>query len=206
MSTRVTTAAVMAFGLSVLPTALSRASDAPLSVTVSFAESSQSHAAIPPVTAVGLRHAGATDATEPAATDVLVLFDTSASQAGPFRAQAEEVLHGILAQGRAGDRFCLAAVDVNCSPLADGFVDLSADAIQEALLALSERTPLGATDMAGAVAQAVDLFGNHLGRGRSSMLAMDPESPASNRRFCVMSPICFAPGRPLFRRSASGRR
>jgi len=158
MSTRVTTAAVIAFGLSILPAAKSMAADAPLSVTVSFAESSQSQAAILPVTAVGLRHIGATDETEPAATDVLVLFDTSASQAGAFRAQAEEVLHGILAQGRAGDRFCLAAVDVSCSPLADGFVDLSADAIHEALLALSERTPLGATDMAGAVAQAVDLF------------------------------------------------
>ena len=158
MSTRVTTAAVMAFLLGSLPTAVIMATVPQPAVSVSFAESSCSHAAIPPVTAVGLRHGGAAAATEPAATDVLILFDTSASQAGPFRAQGEEVLHGILAHGRAGDRFCLAAVDVTCSPLADGFVDLTADAMQEALLGLSERTPLGATDMAGAVAKAVALF------------------------------------------------
>lgn len=158
MSTHVMKAAAVAFLTGILPAATLMAEEGRPQITISFIESSRSQDSIPPVTAVGLRPEVPTGAAEPAATDVLLLFDTSASQAGPFRIQAEEVLRGILAHGRAGDRFSLAAVDVTCTPLAEGFIELSADAMQEALLALSERTPLGTTDMAGAVTQAAALF------------------------------------------------
>ena len=79
MSIRVMTAAVIAFLTGIVPAAMAIATDPEPPVCVSFVESSRSHASTPPVTAIGLRHAGLADAIEPAATDVLVLFDTSAS-------------------------------------------------------------------------------------------------------------------------------
>jgi len=158
MSTRAFIIAAIPFLAAFLPGALVMAADMPSPVTVSFVESAQSHDDIPPVTAVGLRYGLETGGTKPAASDVVLLFDTSASQVGPFRAHGEEVLHGVLAQGRLGDRYALAAVDVTLSPLTEGFVELADNAAQEALLALSERTPLGMTDMAGVLAQAAEFF------------------------------------------------
>ena len=159
MSTRVTTAKAMAFLAGILPVTTTVAmNDAPAPVTISFVESARSNESAPPVTAVGLRHSGGGEDAKPAPTDVLLLIDTSASQAGPFRTQSEEVLHGILEQARSDDRFRLAAVDLICTPLADRFAHTGDDAMQEALLGLSERTPLGATDLAGAAAQAAHLF------------------------------------------------
>jgi tetratricopeptide (TPR) repeat protein len=128
-------------------------------IAVSFVESSQSQESIPPVTAVGLRRATAADGGEPAAADVLILVDTSASQSGTFRTRAEEAVHGILEHARHTDRFFLAAVDVDCVPLSEDFAAADSDDVRQALLALGERTPLGDTDIGVVVGNASQMFG-----------------------------------------------
>ena len=72
---------------------------APANVGVSFVETFQRGEAYTPVTAVGLKPTASPQAA--AATDVLVLVDTSASQAGAFRTSATEALRGLLARSAA---------------------------------------------------------------------------------------------------------
>ena len=55
-------------------------------------------------------------------SQILVLFDTSASQAGEFREKALQALGECLANLAANDRVKLLAVDLQAIPLTDGFV------------------------------------------------------------------------------------
>ena len=87
-------------------------------------------------------------APTPGARDIVVLFNTSASQTGDYRAKAIEALKGFLAGLAAGDRVRLVAVDLNAIPLTKTFVAPNGKEMAEALAALDARVPLGATDMA----------------------------------------------------------
>ena len=125
-------------------------------VTVSFAESFAGSDFAPPVVAIGLRAAAP---REPAgAVDVVVLVDTSASQIGTQRDRASEALNGILEKARASDRFRIAAVDVDCAPLSEGFAAAGSPATRDAVKALAARTPLGSTDIVTVLDAAADLF------------------------------------------------
>ena len=149
-------ASCMAF-LPSSPSAAPQAAEPP--VAVSFVESVQRDEATPAVTAFGLRKmppAGNADPSTP--TDVVVLFDTSASQTGEFRSRANEALNGLLEKARRNDRFQLTAVDVDCVPLAEGFAAAAADQTRASLLSLDARTPLGSTDMIGVLDSAIELF------------------------------------------------
>src|SRR5207302_8492598 len=61
-------------------------------------------------------------ATASDAHDMIVLFDTSASQAGVYRDKALEALSGFLGSLGPKDRVQLVAVDLNAIPLTEGFV------------------------------------------------------------------------------------
>jgi len=125
-------------------------------VTVSFAESFAGSDFAPPVVAIGLR---AATPREPAgAVDVVVLVDTSASQIGTQRERTSEALGGILEKARASDRFWIAAVDVDCAPLGEGFAAAGSPATRDAVKALAARTPLGSTDIVTVLDAAADLF------------------------------------------------
>ena len=87
-------------------------------ITTTFAESWAANDGGRRVTAVGLR-APASPAPERAA--VLVLVDTSASQAGPARIGSLEALAVVLKALRPDDAVALAAVDVSCVPLTPTF-------------------------------------------------------------------------------------
>ena len=128
----------------------------PAGVGVSFVETFQRGEAYTPVTAVGLKPTASPRAA--AATDVLVLVDTSASQAGAFRTAATEALRGLLETARSTDRFLLAAVDVNCLPLQDRFEPAASPALATALTTLSHRAPLGSTDIVTVLDAAAELF------------------------------------------------
>ncbi len=67
------------------------------------------------------------------ASDVVVLFDTSASQAGQYRADALASLKSLLAGLKAEDRVQLIAVDVNTVPMTEGFVKPAGEEIAAAL-------------------------------------------------------------------------
>ena len=94
-----------------------------------------------------------------AARDIVVLFNTSASQTGEYRAKAIDALKGFLAGLNAGDRVRLVAVDLNAIPLSKTFVAPNSKEMAAALAALDARVPLGATDMAKAVEAVVDSYG-----------------------------------------------
>ena len=87
--------------------------------------------------------------------DIVVLFNTSASQTGEYRDKAIETLKGFLAGLAAGDRVRLVAVDLNAIPLTKTFVAPNSKEMADALAALDARVPLGATDMAKAIGAVV---------------------------------------------------
>ncbi|NQU20353.1 MAG: VWA domain-containing protein, partial [Candidatus Nealsonbacteria bacterium] len=93
-----------------------------------------------------------------AAHDVVILLDTSASQAGDFRKQAMASLRSTLAGLSPNDRVRLIAVDDHAIPMSDTFVAPGSPEMAAALKKLDARTPLGSTDMADALTAAADSF------------------------------------------------
>ena len=79
--------------------------------------------------------------------DVVILVDTSASQAGRYRAEEMAALQSMLATFAPGDRVQLMAVDMKAMPMSAGFVAPQGPEMQAALAKLNGRTPLGATDL-----------------------------------------------------------
>ncbi|MEI6241572.1 MAG: hypothetical protein WCR51_14395, partial [Planctomycetia bacterium] len=125
-------------------------------VAISFTEGFAGSDFAPPVIAVGLR--AATPAEPAGAVDVVVLVDTSASQIGAQRLRASEALEGLLEKARPSDRFRIAAVDIDCAVLGDGFAPAGGPATRDAVKALAERTPLGSTDIVAVLDTAAELF------------------------------------------------
>ncbi len=89
---------------------------------------------------------------------ILVLFDTSASQAGVYRDDALDALKTMLSSLDAEDRVKLIAVDLNAIAMTDGFVAPGSQAMTAALAKLQKRAPLGSTDMRAALKAATDSF------------------------------------------------
>ena len=86
-----------------------------------------------------------------APSDVVVLFDTSASQAGDYRVKALAVLDALLASLDKADRVALVAVDVRAVKLTPSFTSVGSPQLVLARAALDRRVPLGSTDMAAAL-------------------------------------------------------
>ncbi|HET6880262.1 MAG TPA: vWA domain-containing protein [Pirellulales bacterium] len=87
--------------------------------------------------------------------DVVILFDTSASQIGAYRDKALSALRSLLAGLTADDRVALLAVDVQAIKLTDTFSPPGGAAMTQALAALDRRVPLGSTDMPAALEAAL---------------------------------------------------
>jgi hypothetical protein len=120
------------------------------------------------------------------AHDFVVLFDTSASQAGVYRARALEALGAFVQTLPPGDRVCLWAVDVNAVRLTNDFVATDSPELNTALAQLESRVPLGSTDMDAALnavvtaCSAAPASGRvrsavYLGDGVSSSRLLTPE-------------------------------
>ncbi|MBN1853147.1 MAG: hypothetical protein JW829_10505, partial [Pirellulales bacterium] len=90
--------------------------------------------------------------------DVVVLFDTSASQTSLYRDSAIAALDGLLAGLSPSDRVKLIAVDLTASALSDQFIAPKGDAIQAARTKLLARPPLGSTDMETALQTAANAW------------------------------------------------
>jgi tetratricopeptide (TPR) repeat protein len=113
------------------------------------------------------------------ASDVVVLFDTSASQTGQYRADALASLKALLAGLKAEDRVQLIAVDVNTVPMTEGFVKPAGNEIAAALQKLEQRVPLGATDMEKALQSAAGAFDAEGTRPKAAVYIGDGISAAS---------------------------
>ncbi len=101
---------------------------------------------------LALRATSPPPAVEP--HDFVILFDTSASQTGVYRAKALEALEAFLAGCHPQDRMQLLAVDLNAVALTKNWTRASDGELQAALEALREWVPLGATDMQRALGAA----------------------------------------------------
>jgi hypothetical protein len=119
------------------------------------------------------------DAPGSGARDVVVLFDTSASQTGPVRDKALATLEQMLSQMDRGTRVRLMAVDLNAVPMTEDFVSLGSAELAQAMAQLRARVPLGATDMNKALSAAADSFGDGPGEGRAAVYVGDGVSAAA---------------------------
>ncbi len=90
--------------------------------------------------------------------EIVVLFDTSASQLGIFRERGLAALRAFAAECKPSDRLQLVAVDLTSVPLTESFVAADSQAWQDAVLALQSRVPLGATDLPLALRSALARF------------------------------------------------
>ncbi|HVX12825.1 MAG TPA: hypothetical protein VHC22_16705 [Pirellulales bacterium] len=99
--------------------------------------------------------------------DVVVLFDTSASQIGGYRTKALGALRAMLSGLAADDRVALLAADVTAARLTQSFVPANSGAMNQALAALERRVPLGSTDMPAALDEAVATWPDDDDAGRT---------------------------------------
>jgi von Willebrand factor type A domain len=117
-------------------------------------------------------------APTPGGRDIVVLFNTSASQTGDYRVKAIDALKGFLAGLAAGDRVRLVAVDLNAIPLTKTFVAPNGQEMASALADLDARVPLGATDMAKALDAVVDSYNGESKKARAAVYIGDGRSAA----------------------------
>jgi tetratricopeptide (TPR) repeat protein len=94
--------------------------------------------------------------------DIVILFDTSASQVDSqvhkFREKGLAALDFFLGSLDAADRVKLMAVDIDAVPLTKTFVAVGSPEMQAALVELNNRTPLGTTDMAKALSVTAEAY------------------------------------------------
>ena len=112
-------------------------------------------------------------------TDVVVLFDTSASQTGRFRSSALETLEQLLVELSPQDRIRLMAIDIDAVALTDGFASRDSREINRALSKLRRRAPLGSTDMGVAMDAIVASFKQQAGRRRAAIYIGDGQSKSN---------------------------
>lgn len=89
--------------------------------------------------------------------DVVVLIDTSASQIGAHRRHGFAVVDALLNSLTNDNRVCLLAVDVETQRLTNGMVARDSKELKSAVRALQRRIPAGATDMALAISEAMQV-------------------------------------------------
>ena len=123
--------------------------------------------------------------------DVVVLFDTSASQTGDYREKALTALTALLAGFEARDRVALSAVDLNAVELTSSFVAADGPEMRQALADLRRRVPLGSTDMGTALRGAVAQFAEagDADRVRSVVYIGDGVSTARSIAASHMQPL-----------------
>ncbi|MEX2288585.1 MAG: VWA domain-containing protein, partial [Planctomycetaceae bacterium] len=117
------------------------------------------------------------DSQAATARDHVVLIDTSASQFGAHRTQAQAVARAFVASLGKDNRVSLMAVDVAVEPLTDGFVSSTDEAIDVAFEKLQQRVPLGATNFGQGLKTALGLLDSQ--RAASILYIGDGLSTAS---------------------------
>lgn len=112
------------------------------------------------------------------ARDIVLVFDTSASQVGVYRQDALGALEAMLNALPDGDRVKLVAADLRAVPLTKEFVPPRSPAMQEALAKLNRRVPLGSTDMRVVLEGSADEFDNGHGNPKALVYIGDGMSKA----------------------------
>jgi hypothetical protein len=114
----------------------------------------------------------------PQGHEVVVLFDTSASQTGAFRSKAIDTLKQFFANLKTRTEVKLFAVDLAAVPLTDKFVAADSEVIGKAMETLKRLAPLGATDVVAAFETAAQSFDVKSNKERSVVYIGDGQSGA----------------------------
>jgi hypothetical protein len=114
---------------------------------------------------------------------VVIFVDTSASQTAAFREDSLKAVQSVLNGLDAKDQVQLFAVDIDPVALTKGFVAADSGEVKVALKRLSERVPLGSTDLTSMLEQSAKILSGdqqnknvvYIGDGisRSSMIGTD---------------------------------
>jgi hypothetical protein len=112
-------------------------------------------------------------------SDVVILFDTSASQTGAYRETAFAALEAALAKLRPEDRVALLAADLDARPLSDKLLKAHSPELKAAVDKLRGELPLGSTDMEAAIRTAAGQFENGAATNRSVLYIGDGLSTAN---------------------------
>ena len=120
-----------------------------------------------------------TETLTPAASrDIVIVLDTSASQAGQFRHEALAALESLLAGLPETDRVRLFTADLETQSLTDSFVGVRSGEAKAALEKLTQRAPLGSTDMTKVLAAANQALADSNAEGRVAVYIGDGLSSA----------------------------
>lgn len=108
----------------------------------------------------------------------VILVDTSASQAGVVRESTLQLVSGVLAKLSPSSMVQVYAVDVECTPLTDGFVPTASKDVNDAINQLTLRTPLGTTNLRNALQTVAN---STTGKAPTSVLIIGDGISASDR-------------------------
>jgi tetratricopeptide (TPR) repeat protein len=111
--------------------------------------------------------------------DVVILFDTSASQAGMYRETALAALEACIAKLGAEDRVQLLAVDLEARPITEKFLAAGSAELRSAIEKLRAEPPLGSTDMEHVVRETIGRFEPARPAGRCVLYIGDGLSKAN---------------------------
>jgi hypothetical protein len=111
--------------------------------------------------------------------DIVILFDTSASQAGAYRETALAAVEACIAKLRPTDRVQLLAVDLDARAITTEFVAPGSEECRTALESLRRETPLGSTDIENAFRTAVSRFEGTRPSARAILYVGDGRSTAN---------------------------
>ncbi len=112
-------------------------------------------------------------------SDIVILFDTSASQTGVYQDTAFAALESCLAKLDPKDRVQLLAADLEARPITKGFLAAGSSELKAALQALRKETPLGSTDMENVLRTAASKFDKGRPEGRVIFYIGDGVSSAN---------------------------
>ncbi len=113
------------------------------------------------------------------ACDIVILFDTAASETGAYREKGLQVLDGLLKTLGDTDRVQLFAVDLNAIALTSSFVGPRSPDIAAAVEKLRMRVPLGSTDLEAALKSLADAYQSDRSGPRAAVFIGDGRSNAN---------------------------
>lgn len=90
--------------------------------------------------------------------EVVVLFDTSASQIGMYRTSALAALESLAAKLQPQDQVRIAAVDLEARPMGEAAAVGGSPGLANAIAELHQESPLGTTDLVGSLNAAIKMF------------------------------------------------
>jgi hypothetical protein len=111
--------------------------------------------------------------------DVVIVFDTSASQTGLYRVDGIEALKTMLGSLQGDVRVHLMAGDLNAVPMSEGFTAPDSSEMVAALEKLEQRVPLGSTDMNAVLRGAMEALPESGSRSRQIVYIGDGLSRAN---------------------------